>query len=261
MSDIKNQKIVMIGAGNVAYHLSNFLVLNKFNLVQIYSISEENATALGKALNISYTSNKANIVDNADIYIVSIKDDVIKEFLNNVPQIKNKLIAHTSGSVEKNVLNEITNRAAVFYPLQTFSKDKKVDFDNIPFCLEASNEEDLKLLENLAQHFSKKIFQINSEQRAAIHRAAVFACNFSNFMYVQAEKILKNSQVDFNILHPLILETAQKAVSKSPFDVQTGPAKRKDLKVIKKHLTSLNNDEKEIYELMTNQIIKTFHNE
>jgi predicted short-subunit dehydrogenase-like oxidoreductase (DUF2520 family) len=251
----------MIGAGNVAYHLSVYFKENGFNIIQIFSKNLENAKALGNKIDSDFTNEEALISSEADIYIVAIKDDAIADLVTKIPQLKNKLIAHTSGSVGLEILNKLSNRAAVFYPLQTFSKDKNVDFQNIPFCIEASNSEDLELLKTLASEISQKVFSINSEQRAAIHKAAVFACNFSNYMYIIAEKILKENNVDFSILHPLITETARKACLNSPYFSQTGPAKRNDKLVIKKHLSSLSNDELEIYQLLTNQIIKTYNNE
>ncbi|WP_322790497.1 Rossmann-like and DUF2520 domain-containing protein [Tenacibaculum tangerinum] len=142
----------------------------------------------------------------------------------------------------------------VFYLLQSFSKDKEVNFNEIPFCLEAENKEDLQLLETLAKSIGKNIYHINSEQRKQLHVAAVFVNNFTNHMYKIGADICNEHRVPFEVLQPLIQETAQKIITLSPEAAQTGPAKRNDQKTIQEHLALLNTEQKEIYKLITKSI-------
>ncbi|WP_010229408.1 DUF2520 domain-containing protein [Gillisia marina] len=148
------------------------------------------------------------------------------------------------------MLNKFENQG-VFYPLQTFSKNKKVDFSGIPICVESNTKTSTKTLKKLASGISEKVFEISSAQRKSLHVAAVFVSNFVNFLYTEGEKICKDNQVPFEILHPLILETASKAINMSPKEAQTGPAKRKDQEVISSHLELLNEEQQKIYSLLT----------
>src|SRR5690606_21523202 len=151
------------------------------------------------------------------------------------------------------------NRRGVFYPLQTFSKNKEVDFQTIPICIEAENDDDFALLKNLGKQISKVVHPINSEERAKIHVAAVFVNNFVNYCYLVGKEILDENELPFDILSPLIAETAHKIEALTPFEAQTGPAKRNDRNTIKKHLNLLNNpNQRQLYELMTEMIRKTF---
>ena len=164
------------------------------------------------------------------------------------------MVVHTSGSSALAVLDN-KNRKGVFYPLQTFTKGKKVDFTPIPICLETENEQDYQLLENLGNCISKKVFQINSEQRKSLHVAAVFVCNFVNHLYQIGNEICEANQIPFEVLHPLIQETAQKILELTPKEAQTGPALRNDTKTIQKHLDFLSDENyTTIYKLLTQSI-------
>ena len=168
--------------------------------------------------------------------------------------MENKLIVHTSGSVGIHDLDK-KNRRGVFYPLQTFSKDVDVDFSEVPICLEIEHKQDLNILKKLATAIGCKSHRVNSDQRSALHLAAVFVNNFTNQLYRIGHEITESRSVDFNILKPLIKETAHKIDNLSPYLAQTGPAKRDDKKTIKKHLKALDKDiHKDIYELMTKSI-------
>jgi len=163
-------------------------------------------------------------------------------------------VVHTSGTSELSVLDS-KNKKGVFYPLQTFSKDKEIDFSSIPMCLEAENEEDFKTLENVAQTLSQKVFAISSEQRKSLHVAAVFVCNFVNHMYTIGNQICEENKVPFEVLQPLILETANKITDLKPETAQTGPALRNDTKTINKHLEFLQESNyQELYKLLTQSI-------
>jgi len=244
--------VVILGNGNVATQLAKvFYKTKEVNLVQVYSRSTPSKFTLKN--NIP-TTNKITNLKIAQIYIIAISDDAISEFSKQL-DFKDKLVVHTSGSVALNDLQCKANKG-IFYPLQSISKNKKISFKNIPLCIEATNKKDYKLLEELAKTISKKVYQINSEQRKSLHVAAVFVNNFTNHLYKIGNDICDEHKVGFEILKPLILETAKKIKHLSPNNSQTGPAKRNDQKTIKKHLEMLNKEQQEIYILLTNSIIK-----
>ncbi|MFT7901209.1 DUF2520 domain-containing protein [Tenacibaculum ascidiaceicola] len=243
-------KVVIIGGGNVATHLANaFSKTNEVSLVQMYARNIEQIQHLKEATPIT---NSIELLTEADVYIIAVSDDAIGDVSRKIEQ-KNGLVVHTSGSVAMQSLQN-TGRKGIFYLLQSFSKDKDVNFDEIPFCLEAENEEDLQLLEALAKSIGKKIYRINSEQRKRLHVAAVFVNNFTNHMYKIGADICNEHQVPFEVLLPLIQETAQKITELSPKAAQTGPAKRNDQKTIQNHLALLNAEQQEIYKLITKSI-------
>ena len=253
------KKITIIGSGNVATILSKVFVNKGFSINQVFSKSKINAEILIEKLaanqQIKITDNIAEIDDTSDIYIVCVKDDAIATVVNQI-LFKDKLIVHTSGSVDITVFNGF-NQFGVFYPLQTFSKDKDTDVANVPFCIEGNTNQTTQLLIDLASSISKKVYEINSEQRKTLHLAAVFACNFTNYMYSIAEEITTKNNINFEVLKPLIQETAKKIEFQSPKEAQTGPAKRKDQQTINKHLAMLeNNPNNELYKLITDLIQK-----
>lgn len=244
--------IVILGSGNVATHLiSAFQKSNEIIIKQIFARNPSVSIPDFPQEKIIHTIDQ---LTEADIYIISITDTAINELANKIP-FENKLVVHTSGSMPIDILGN-KNRKGVFYPLQTFTKNKEVDFKEIPICLEAENENDLKLLANLASKISNKSYFINSEQRKAMHVAAVFVCNFVNHLYQLGNDICTENNIPFEILHPLIEETANKIKSISPIDAQTGPARRNDTVTINSHLNFLNdNNKKEIYKILTKSII------
>ena len=218
--------IVFLGFGNVNFHLINTLYKhNKDSVIQVYNRSKIN---LNKELNnIPFTTDLSKIKE-ADLYIIGIPDDAIAAFSETLP-LKNKLVVHTSGSVSMEALSE-RNRKGVFYPLQTFSKNREVNFNTIPICIEAKEEADLELLTNLGKSLSEKVVEIDSDERSKLHLAAVFVNNFVNHLYAIGDDILGNNELSFDLLHPLIEETASKVKTLSPSEVQTGPARRGDQK-------------------------------
>ncbi|NVK09353.1 MAG: DUF2520 domain-containing protein [Tenacibaculum sp.] len=243
-------KVAIIGGGNVATHLANaFSKTDEVSLVQVYARNIEQVEHLKEVTSIT---NSIELLTKADVYIIAVSDDAIGDVSRKIEQ-KNGLVVHTSGSVAMQSLQN-TGRKGIFYLLQSFSKDKEVNFNEIPFCLEAENEEDLQLLETLAKTIGKKIYRINSEQRKRLHVAAVFVNNFTNHMYKIGADICNEHQVPFEVLLPLIQETAQKITELSPDAAQTGPAKRNDQKTIQDHLALLNAEQQEIYKLITKSI-------
>jgi len=244
--------IVLIGSGNVAQHLIKaFAKSDTAEVIQVFSRNKEAISHLISESKIISDSSQYKV---ADIYIMAVSDNAIATVSDELP-FKDKLVVHTSGSIAKDDLSE-TNRRGVFYPLQTFSKSKEVDFKTIPFCLEAENETDYELLEKVAQSISDKTFNINSEQRRALHVAAVFVNNFVNHLYQIGNDICLENNIPFEILQPLIQETAHKIESLSPKEAQTGPAKRNDTLTINSHLSFLSDpNQKEIYKILTKSII------
>ena len=250
-------KIVLIGTGNVAFHLGPVLKRKGNKIIQLYGRSEKNCLTLAKKLKCSFTTNYSKILPDADLYIVALRDEAIAPFLKNLNFIP-AFIVHTSGAVGLDVFPQKMKNTGVIYPLQTFSKSSNKDPETIPFCIEGSNQKSLMILKKLSSTLSKKVFKINSKNRAQIHLAAVFANNFSNYLFVLAEKILNKNKIPFEILKPLILETAQKVQTNTPGKMQTGPAVRGDVTVIKKHLKLLKNFPQmmEIYKLLNKSIEK-----
>ena len=244
-------KIILLGAGNVGHHLSRaFNNSNKIDLVQWYT--REKNSIISSSLNIEIIDDLAKI-KSADIYIISISDSYVGN-LSKKLNLSNKLIVHTSGSLDFTVLDN-KNRRGVFYPLQTFSKNKELEISKVPICIEAENSNDLILLEQVSKYINCKSYKINYEERKTLHLAAIFSNNFVNHMFTIAKEILENKNLDFNILKPLINETVDKIHKLDPENVQTGPAIRNDSEIIITHIKALKKQEhKKIYELMTKLI-------
>jgi predicted short-subunit dehydrogenase-like oxidoreductase (DUF2520 family) len=231
-------KAVFIGSGNLATHLATALHEKGVIISQIYSRTSSNAAMLAEKLGASYTNDPGDIDEDADIYFYALKDSSLTHFLKEAT-LPNAMHVHTSGSVSLSIFKDSTLHYGVFYPLQTFSKDKPVDFSEIPICLEASDSEMQEKLLNIAHLLTEKIFIINSDQRKVLHLAAVFACNFSNYMYDIASEILHDVGIGFEMIQPLINETAEKVKTMNPYEAQTGPAVRFDKILIEKHLIML----------------------
>ena len=244
--------ITIIGSGNVAQHLIK--AISKSDALEICQVVARNPDSLHQIIEKDKIISDISLLKDSDLYIISVSDDAIASVSNSL-FLKDKLVAHTSGSVAMEDLSD-ANRKAVFYPLQTLSKKKEVNFKEVPLCIEAQNEADLKLLNEVAKNISDKVFEVNSEQRKSLHVAAVFVSNFVNHLYKIGSDICDEHNVPFEILKPLILETAKKVQVLAPDDAQTGPAKRNDTSTINKHLTILSDEnQKDIYKILTKSII------
>jgi len=242
--------VVLIGYGNVASHLLRaFSKSDAVTVKQVYNRTKISAQALAS---VDFTTDIHQLVE-ADCYILCVSDDAIPSVSEQFV-FKNRLVVHSSGAVSMEKLSN-RNRKGVFYPLQTFSKDKRVDFKSIPLCIEAADRADLQLLQRLANSISEEVYEISSEAREKLHVAAVFVNNFVNYLYGLGKEILDENNLPFALLKPLINETAHKLTALDPLEAQTGPAKRNDQKTIRKHLELLDNPEhKEIYKLLTQAI-------
>ena len=256
------ERIVMIGSGNVATHLSIALSQNNKKIVQIISKTEQNAKILADKVGCAYTAKIEDTVKDADIYIMAVSDNSIGIIAESFPH-KEALIVHTAGSVSMDVLSPAGSNYGVFYPLQTFTKDLKLDYSSIPFCIEASKHDIKEKLKTLASDISSSVYEINLRERQILHIAAVFACNFTNHLYSIAADILQSKELPFDILRPLIEETARKAVMMHPDKAQTGPAARNDSFTINKHLEELNqfSDYQKIYTFISQSILKNSQKE
>ena len=244
-------KVSIIGSGNVAQHLIQAFQLN--SQIELVQVVARDIKKVAHLLDSNRITSEYTQLQEADLYIIAVSDDAIAEVSSALP-FENRLVAHTSGTVALDSLNS-NNRRAVFYPLQSFSKDKPIDFKSVPICLEAENEKDVQILKQLAHSISNAIYEINSEQRKALHVAAVFVNNFVNYLYQMGNEICDANAIPFEILKPLIQETANKIATLSPKNAQTGPAKRNDLKTIAAHEEFLKDENQAaIYKLLTQSL-------
>lgn len=251
------KKVTLIGVGNLGRNLLYQLIKSKIEIDQVISRSKSTADIIEKEFNVPATDCLEEIHRGSDLYILSIPDDEMSSVLASL-KTEGKLLVHTSGSLAMNILSDASENFGVFYPLQSFSKEKMIDLSGIPVCLEANSKRNLELLAGLASKLSGKIYYLNSEQRQVAHVAAVFANNFVNNMYHAASDILHEHDIPFDILLPLIRETAEKVSHRHPAEVQTGPAVRNDQGIIGGHLAFLDKfpELKEVYARLTENIIR-----
>ena len=260
---IEDTSIAFIGAGNLATNLAKALYWKGFRIVQVYSRTKESAQELAQTVEAVYTTDLQAVTKEAQLYIVSLKDAAFVELLPQIVSGKeNALWVHTAGSIPMNIWQGHVARHGVLYPMQTFSKQREVDFGQIPFFVEGNSEEDVRLLKDIASALSEKVYEASSEQRKSLHLAAVFACNFTNHIYALAVKLLQGQGIPADVLLPLIDETAAKIHTMSPREAQTGPAIRYDENVINKHLAMLDDpDMRTIYRLISQSIHKEAQHE
>jgi predicted short-subunit dehydrogenase-like oxidoreductase (DUF2520 family) len=241
-------KVILLGSGNVATHLFQaFSKANEVEVVQVFS------RTISKDFPETLQTSDYNEIKTADVYIICVSDSAISSVSSKL-SFENRLVVHTSGSTDINVLDS-KNRKGVFYPLQTFTKNKSVDFSQIPICIETEVPSDFEIIEKLAKSVSNSVYLINGNQRKALHVSAVFVCNFTNHLYTIGNTICLENNIPFEILQALIEETAKKIKSLSPSEAQTGPAVRNDQNTIEKHIDFLTNEnQKEIYKILTKSI-------
>jgi predicted short-subunit dehydrogenase-like oxidoreductase (DUF2520 family) len=244
-------KVSIIGSGNLAQHLIQAFQSNPS--IELVQVMARNPKTVAHLLDSNRVISDYTQLQEADLYIIAVSDDAIAEVSSALP-FENRLVAHTSGTVSIDSL-DTKNHRAVFYPLQSFSKDKAVNFKTIPLCLETENEKDAPTLKLIANAISDAVYDINSEQRKALHVAAVFVNNFVNHLYQMGNEICDANAIPFSILKPLIQETANKIATLSPKAAQTGPAKRNDISTIAAHQQFLTDENQAaIYNLLTQSI-------
>ncbi len=249
--------MALIGAGNLAWHLAPELERQHAVLVtEVYSRTQKNAKKITRLL---YEAQAVTSLDfsesEAEIFVLAVSDDALSEVISELRLPEDALVIHTSGTKSLSVLERF-ERYGVFYPLQTFSQGKKVNFREIPFCLEASDTETLDILVELADYLTENIFHITSQERVKLHLAAVFACNFTNHLLAISSEILRKNHLEFDLLKPLIRETIEKGLRENPLEVQTGPAIRNDQMTLERHLEIIQNQPEfyQIYRAMTESI-------
>ena len=248
-------QIVLIGSGNVAFHLAKAFTEAQIPISQIFGRNTTELQKISEQFSIPFSTET---LTDGDLYIISVSDSSIAE-VSSLIKNKNALVTHTSGSVSREALNG-NYRKSVFYPLQTFSKSKNLDYSKIPFFIDAENENDEEILKNLASKISKNVMLANDEKRKYIHLTAVFACNFVNHLYARAKEISDSQGIPFDYFLPLIDETTQKIHELEPKLAQTGPAIRNDEKVLKLHESLLTDEEKlKIYKTLNESIKKMYH--
>lgn len=250
-------KIVIVGAGRIAWHLGKRLKSKGLPVVQIISRTAEHAELLGESLHAPWADSPADLLPDADWIILAVRDDAIEEVAAAfAPFVQNSLVTHTSGGTAGALLAPYFERYGVFYPLQSFSLEHTPVWSKIPFCVDAQSDEDVLFLKKIAKTIGNLVYRVTDEQRAQLHVAAVFANNFANRCFAIAEKILDEKDLPFELLHPLMEETLAKALQDSPARMQTGPAMRGDVDTVRRHLNLLaeNPEWQEIYRELSENI-------
>ena len=249
-------KIVLIGAGNLSTHLGKALHAAGHDMVQVFSRTMQSAETLASLLDAEPLTDISQVRDNADVYIFSVKDSALEQLISQLCGGEKKVFLHTAGSMPMSVFQGKALHYGVLYPMQTFSKQREVDFSIIPCFIEANDEFALKQIEGLAGQISHRVFQLSSEDRKYLHLSAVFACNFANHCYAASQELLQQHGIPFDVMLPLIDETAAKVHGMTPKEAQTGPAVRYDENVIGKQIQLLENQPyfQKIYDCMSKSI-------
>lgn len=250
-------RFVIIGSGNVAWNLANALFYKGFKIVQIMSRNLQNAKILAEKLNSDFTDNLDNIAI-ADIYLICTSDNAIESVAE---KLQNKVLVHCSGSVSIDILRKYTEKCGVLYPLYSFKKHNEIDFNKIPLLIEASDDLIFRKLNEIAEKLTNYVVKVNSEQRLNLHISAVFINNFVNHIFYLSQKIAQISEIDQNLLLPLLMQTCQINGNSDFFAQQTGPARRFDDNTTLKHFEILNKIDSniaEVYKVLTNSIVYTY---
>ncbi len=260
----KTYDISLIGAGNLAWHLGPALENAGHRIREVYSRTSKNLKALQRRLYNAEIQNDPDFsMSDSEVFIIAVPDDAIEKIAASISLPDEAVLAHTSGSqpIEKLEFSS-TENTGVFYPLQTFTKGKKVEFDDIPVLIESNNSYTRNVLMDIGKSISGHCYDIFAGDRMAIHLAAVFACNFTNYMFHISETLLEQHHFDLGLLRPLIAETLNKSLDLGPEAAQTGPARRGDLETLDRHIAFLQNpDYREVYRILSQQILNLYHEE
>ena len=249
--------IVIVGSGNVGYHIGQRLHQSGFNIRQVFSQTVEHGKSLADKIKCSFTTDLSKVISDADVYLLCVKDDVMTEVVDAL-KIKDKIVLHTAGSVQRHISNRTDIHQGVLYPLQSFNRDMEVDWNNVPVFVDGDNDETIAAATQIGKALSNNVQHANDEQRMNIHIAAVFANNFSNHCMAIGQRLLEQHGYDFDVLKPLIETTFKRLYTTKPFDVQTGPAIRSDVSTVDKHLKALEQEQnwKELYLKLSDDIKK-----
>ena len=248
-------KLVIVGSGNVGYHIGQRLHQAGYSIKQVFSLTPEHGKSLAEKVGSTFTNDVAKIIADADVYIVCVKDDAMESVYNALP-IKNEIVLHTAGSVSKNVSNRTDLHQGVLYPLQSFNRNAEVTWENVPVFVDGDDENVIQAASELGNALTKNVKLANDEQRLKVHVAAVFANNFSNHCMAIGEKLMEESGFAFDVLKPLVDATFRRLQHANPSDVQTGPAKRGDENTVDKHMNALveHPNWKELYRYLSDDI-------
>lgn len=250
-------RVVVIGGGNVATHICKAIAKSDHQLVQIFS--RVKSTLLASQLSTVAVDDYDQLSKDADIYIVAVSDTAIDDVVSKLKLSDSRLIVHTAGSISIDKLSVASDRYGAFYPLQTFSKDRNLNFSEVPICIEGCREEVAQEIELFSKSLSNNLYRIDGVQRKQLHLSAVFVCNFVNYLYSVGEQLLEDRDISFDLLKPLIQETASKINDLNPIEAQTGPAVRGDSNVIDKHLEMLSSSDSKVYSLLSDMIYKRYN--
>lgn len=260
---MKNKIVTLIGSGNLAWHLAPALDNAGYPVREVYSRNLERAVALtGKLYDATPTDSLDFRASQSGIFIIALRDDAVSLVAATILLPAGAVLVHTSGTLPLSVLGEdATPYTGVLYPIQTFSKTRRISLQEVPILIESPNADVLTLLTHLAKAISKHVSVINSQQRSAVHLAAVFANNFANFMFSQANLLLEQEKLPMNLLYPLIAETTNKVFELGPIQAQTGPARRGDLRTLDKQLVALESQPEiqQIYKVVSQGILDLYH--
>jgi len=259
MEEDRKNRIILIGAGNLAWHLGPALKEAGYSIIQVLSRTACSARSLADHLGSGWTTNPGQLDPVADILLYCVSDRAIPELFCRI-ELSKPVMIHTAGSVPADVFKGVCSDYGVIYPVMTFSKDRKLDLSNVPICIEASSEGSLTVIEQMAGRLSNCVQQMDSDERKVLHIAAIIASNFSNYMYHLSGNVLSTRGLDFQLLKPLILETASKIFEMDPLAAQTGPASRNDSEVIKDHIELLKDrpELQKIYTFVSDSITNHF---
>ena len=250
----------IIGSGNVGSQLAKFFFKKGISIDAIYNKHKESGISLAKDVNSIYISNKNKIPNNSTFYLVALKDDYYLEVLKGM-DLSDKLIIHTSGSLESKKINPFSKRWGCLYPMQTLTKYDNINWNEVAFYIEASNNEDEKLIGSVCKKLEFNFSKVNSDQRRKLHISAVSTNNFTYHLLSTIKSFCEENDLNYEDLKFLLQKSIENSFQKEAFSMQTGPASRKDLKLIENHLNLLENNSnlKEIYELFSKQILKKHH--
>lgn len=260
MNKTQPYHVSFIGSGNVASHLAKAMKKSGIIIDEVWSPNSKNRKSLAKAVEAKATTSIQKLTPKSDFYIISVPDDKVENIVDIMPNVMG-VVVHTSGITPiQAVSNKFVNSGA-FYPLQTFSKQQPVEMSKVPFLIEGNTQSAHKKLTDLAGRLSQSVYSINSNERKELHLAAVFVSNFTNYLYYAADTLVKENNLPFELLTPLIEEVAAKVKTLTPANSQTGPARRNDKKTIRAHRQMLKShpDFEALYNLITSQIIKKYH--
>ena len=253
-------QLVMVGTGKVARVLGIAMHSARLNFSGVYGRNSSRSEALARVLGTKSFDCLKELPRNAGLYILAVSDDSVASVAEELGQVEG-LVVHVSGSLPSGILSSVHQRFGVFYPLQTFSEERHIDLDEVPIFIQANQPSDVELLRTLAGLLSRSVMDASDEMRAHLHLSAVFACNFVNALYNISADMMVSKGLQFDLLHPLIRETALKAIALAPSLAQTGPARRNDRITIEKHLKLLDNypREKAVYHQLTNYLLEKYY--